>query len=134
MTAVDPPSGSRPSALSHMSTDYARNARSQAAAFSRIYDTVFAAAKAYRDAGDLVVADLGAADGVNSHELITALARERVGRGLHYAMVDLPSNVWQVAAWHLAQLAHTSEPPERFAVIPDGETPRELVRDVGTGN
>jgi len=134
MTAGDPLPDSHPSALSHMSTDYARNARSQAAAFSRTYDAVFAAAKAYRDAADLVVADLGAADGVNSHELITALARERVERGLHYAMVDLPSNVWQVAARHLAQLAHRSQPPERFAVIPDGETPRDLFGDVGTGD
>ena len=134
MTTGDPPTDSRPSALSHMSSDYARNARSQAAAFSRTYDTVFAAAKAHRDVGDFVVADLGAADGVNSHELITELVRERVGRGLHYAMVDLPSNVWQVAAGHLATLADRAEHPEGFAVIPDARTPRECVRDIGTGD
>ncbi len=91
----------RPSALSHMASDYARNARSQAAAFSRTYEAVFAAAKAQKGVGDLVVADLGAADGVNSHELINALVRERAGRGLHFALVDLPSNLWHVASQHL---------------------------------
>ena len=116
-----------------MSSDYARNARSQAEAFAHTYPTVLAAAKAHNDVRDLVVADLGAADGVNSHELITALVAERDGRGLHYALVDLPSNVWQVAARRLVQMADRSGHPEQFAIIPDGATPREIFRDVGTG-
>jgi SAM-dependent methyltransferase len=124
----------RPSALSHMSSDYAHNARSQALAFAHTYPTVLAAAKAHNDVRDLVVADLGAADGVNSHELITALVAERDGRGLHYALVDLPSNVWQVAARELVQMADRSGYPERFAVIPDAATTRDFVRDVGTGD
>jgi hypothetical protein len=41
---------------------------------------------------------------VNSHELITALVRERAGCGLHYALVDLPSNLWHVASQHLQQM------------------------------
>jgi hypothetical protein len=117
-----------------MSSDYARNARSQAEAFAHTYPTVLAAAKAHNDVRDLVVADLGAADGVNSHELIAALVAERAGRGLQYALVDLPSNVWQVAARQLAQMADRSGQPERFAIVPDAATPREIVRDVGTGD
>ena len=117
-----------------MSSDYARNARSQAQAFTHTYPTVLAAAQAHNDIDDLVVADLGAADGVNSHELITALVAERDGRGLHYALVDLPSNVWGVAARQLAQLADRSGHPERFAIVPDAATPREIVRDIGTGD
>lgn len=123
----------RPSALSRMATDYAQNARSQAAAFAHVYETVLTAAQAHRDADDLVVADLGAADGVNSHELIAALVDERAGRGLHYALVDLPSNMWRVAGRHLVDLAAQSGRPEQFAVVPDARTPRELVRDCGTG-
>ncbi len=117
-----------------MASDYARNARSQAEAFARTYATVMAAAREHEDVGDLVVADLGAADGVNSYELIAALVRERDGRGLRYALVDLPSNVWQVAARHLLKMAARSERPEQFAVIPDEQTPRRTVRDVGTGD
>lgn len=124
----------RPSPLSQMASDYARNARSQAAAFTQTYDSVFAAAEAHKDVGDLVVVDLGAADGVNSHELITALVRQRAGRGLHYALVDLPSNVWHIAAKHLADMVDGSTHPEQFAVIPDARTPRELVGDAGTGH
>ncbi|MGD9619457.1 MAG: hypothetical protein AB7G47_04110 [Mycolicibacterium sp.] len=124
---------SRPSALSRMATDYARNARSQAAAFTRTYETALSAAQAHHDAGDLVVADLGAADGVNSHELIAALVNQRAGRGLHYALVDLPSNMWRVAGRHLVDMAARSGHLEQFAVIPDARTPREWVRDGGTG-
>ena len=117
-----------------MSSDYARNARSQAEAFAHTYPVALAAAKAHNDIDALVVADLGAADGVNSHELITALARERDSRGLHYALVDLPSNVWQVAASQLAQMADRSGHPERFAIVPDAASPREIVRNTGTGD
>lgn len=124
----------RPSPLSQMAGDYARNARSQAAAFARTYEAVFAAAEAQKDVDDLVVADLGAADGVNSHELIAALVRERAGRGLHYALVDLPSNVWRIAAQHLLAMVDRAAHPEQFAVIPDARTPRELVADIGAGD
>ena len=124
----------RPSPLSQMASDYARNARSQAAAFSQTYEAVFAAAEAHKDVGDLVVADLGAADGVNSHELIRALVRERAGRGLHYTLVDLPSNVWHIAARHLADIVDGADHPEHFAVLPDAGTPGELISDVGTGH
>ena len=47
------------------------------------------------------MADLGAADGVNSHGLIRDLIAERAGRPLVYALVDLPTNAWAVAADHL---------------------------------
>ena len=47
------------------------------------------------------MADLGAADGVNSHGLIRALAEQRAGRSLIYALVDLPTNPWRVAGEHL---------------------------------
>lgn len=116
-----------------MATDYAMSARSQAAAFSRTHETVLAAARAHHGVDDLVVADLGAADGVNSHELITALVRERAGGGLHYALVDLPSNMWTVTARHLLDMAARSGHPEQFAVVPDGATPRELKCRGGTG-
>ena len=49
----------------------------------------------------LRVVDLGAADGVNSHGLIRDLAEERAGRPLIYALVDLPTNAWRVAADHV---------------------------------
>ena len=46
---------------------------------------------------------IGAADGVNSHGLIRDLAKERAGRRLIYALVDLPTNAWGIAADHLRQ-------------------------------
>jgi hypothetical protein len=49
------------------------------------------------------VVGLGAADGVNSHRLIRELARERDGRPLVYALVDLPTNGWAVASHHLQE-------------------------------
>nr|MCH9736944.1 hypothetical protein [Actinomycetes bacterium] len=124
----------RPSPLSNMASDYARNARSQAAAFSRTYDAVFSAARTHEEVDDLVVVDLGAADGLNSHELINALVRERAGRGLHYALVDLPTNLWQVASQHLLDMIALSAHPEEFAVIPDSRTPRDTVCEGRTGD
>ena len=117
--------GPRPSALSRMADDYAENARSQRAAFARTYDAVLAAVDAFEAEPTLRVVDLGAADGVNSHELITAIAARRKGRPLHYALVDLPTNVWTVAA--------DSLDADRLAVVPDAHTPTDLVTDVGTG-
>ncbi len=116
-----------------MASDYARNARSQAASFSRTYEAVLAAARAQHDVGDLVVADLGAADGVNSHELIHALVQQRAGRGLHYALIDLPSNLWQVTSRRLIEMVGRVDASERFAVVPDDRTPHELVTDTGAG-
>ena len=40
-------------------------------------------------------------DGVNSHGLISDLISARAGRPLIYALVDLPTNAWAVAADHL---------------------------------
>ncbi len=117
--------GPRPSALSRMADDYAENARSQRAAFARTYDAVLAAVDAFDAEPTLRVVDLGAADGVNSHELITAIAARRNGRRLHYALVDLPTNVWTVAA--------DSLDADRLAVVPDAHTSTDFVTDVGTG-
>ena len=117
--------GPRPSALSRMADDYAANARSQRAAFARTYDAVLAAVDAFDDEPTLRVVDLGAADGVNSHELIATIAARRNGRRLHYALVDLPTNVWTVAA--------DSLDGDRLVVVPDADTPAEWVHDVGTG-
>ena len=66
-----------------MADDYAENARSQRAAFARTYDAVLAAVDAFDAEPTLRVVDLGAADGVNSHELITAIAARRNGRRLN---------------------------------------------------
>jgi len=76
-----------------MADDYARYALSQRAAFEATQPAVLAAARLLEDEPVLRVADLGAADGVNSHGLIRALADERAGRKLVYALVDLPTNV-----------------------------------------
>ena len=60
-----------------------------------------AAARGFADEPVLRVADLGAADGVNSHGLIRDLPSERDGRPLLYSLVDLPTNTWGVATEHL---------------------------------
>ena len=108
-----------------MADNYAENARSQRAAFARTYDAVLAAVDAFEAEPTLRVVDLGAADGVNSHELITAIAARRGGRRLHYALVDLPTNVWSVAA--------DSLDADRLAVVPDAHTPTDWVTEAGTG-
>ena len=87
--------------LSSMADDYARYALSQRAAFEATHPAVLAAARLFADEPVLRVVDLGAADGVNSHGLIRDLAEERAGRPLIYALVDLPTNSWGVAADHL---------------------------------
>jgi hypothetical protein len=84
-----------------MADDYARHALSQRAAFEATHPAVLAAARLFTDEPVLLVADLGAADGVNSHGLIRDLAKERAGRSLIYSLVDLPTNAWGVAAEHL---------------------------------
>ena len=84
-----------------MADDYASNALSQRAAFEETHPAALAAAREFADEPVLRVADLGAADGVNSHGLIRDLAQERDGRSLVYSLVDLPTNNWDVAAEHL---------------------------------
>ena len=86
-----------------MADDYARYALSQRAAFEATHPAVLAAARLFADEPVLRVVDLGAADGVNSHGLIRDLAEERAAGPLVYALVDLPTNAWAVAADHLRQ-------------------------------
>ena len=84
--------------LSSMAHDCARYAFSQRAALEATFPDVLAAARRQHGESVLRVVDLGAADGVNSHSLIHDLAAERAGRPLTYALVDLPTNAWSVAA------------------------------------
>ena len=56
-----------------MADDYARGALSQRAAFEATHPAAMAAARRFADEPVLRVADLGAADGVNSHGLIRDL-------------------------------------------------------------
>ena len=92
---------SRRPELSSMADDYARHALSQRAAFEATHPAVLAAAERLANEPVLRVADLGAADGVNSHGLIRDLVAQRAGRALIYALVDLPTNAWGVAGAHL---------------------------------
>ena len=87
-----------------MADDYARHALSQRAAFEAIHPAVMAAAGQLASEPVLRVVDLGAADGVNSHGLIRDLMAQRAGRPLIYALVDLPTNAWRVAAAHLRDI------------------------------
>src|SRR6185295_6462610 len=74
-----------------------RHALSQRAAFEATHPAVMAAAGRLASEPVLCVADLGAADGVNSHGLIRDLVAQRAGRPLIYALVDLPTNAWRDA-------------------------------------
>jgi hypothetical protein len=110
-----------------MADDYARNALSQRAAFEATHQAALAAARDFADEPLLRVVDLGAADGVNSHGLIHALAEQRAGRPLAYALVDLPTNPWSVAADHLRAFG------ARVEVIPAADEDGPGVADVGSG-
>src|SRR5262245_21691854 len=101
-----------------MADDYARYALSQLAAFEATYPAVLDAARLHEDEPVLRVVDLGAADGVTSHGLIRDLVRERAGRPLIYALVDLPTNVWKVAADHLRQAFGEAGDDPAATVIP----------------
>src|SRR6185503_20577187 len=101
-----------------MADDYARHALSQRASFAAIHPAVMAAAGQLASEPVLCVADLGAADGVNSHGLIRALVTQRAGRPLIYALVDLPTNAWRVAAAHLRDDFGTAEDQGVLVVIP----------------
>ena len=101
-----------------MADDYARHALSQRAAFEATHPAVLDAARLFADEPALRVVDLGAADGVNSHGLIRDLAEERAGRPLVYALVDLPTNEWEVAADHLRHAFRRAADRPGVVVIP----------------
>ena len=115
-----------------MADDYARHALSQRAAFEATHPAVLAAARLFADDPALCVVDLGAADGVNSHGLIRDLGEERAGRPLIYALVDLPTNEWEVAADHLRHAFGGGEDGPEVVIIPAGHAGTG-VADAGTG-
>ncbi len=116
-----------------MADDYARHALSQRAAFEATGPAALAAARLFADQPVLRVADLGAADGVNSHGLIRRLADERAGRPLIYALVDLPTNAWGVAADHLRHALDGAADGPWVVVIPAPGDAGPGVADSGTG-
>ena len=116
-----------------MADDYAQHALSQRAAFEATHPAVLAAARQFSEEPVLRVVDLGAADGVNSHGLIRAIAEERAGRPLIYALVDLPTNAWGVAADHLRHAFGDRGDGTGFVVIPAPGEAGRAVSDVGTG-
>jgi SAM-dependent methyltransferase len=116
-----------------MADDYARNALSQRAAFEATYPAVVAAARLFADEPVLRVVDLGAADGVNSHDLIRNLAEGRGGRPLIYSLVDLPGNVWGIAADHLRRAFGEAADGSGIVVIPAPGDAGPGVADTGTG-
>ncbi len=116
-----------------MADDYAAGALSQRAALEATHPEVVAAARQLADEPVLRVADLGAADGVNSHGLIRALVAERGGRALVYALVDLPTNPWAVAADHLRGATTGLPEATSVAVLPAPGDAGPGVADVGTG-
>src|SRR5215208_6806781 len=101
-----------------MADDYARHALSQRASFEAIHPDVMATAGRLASEPVLRVVDLGAADGVNSHGLIRDLVAQRAGRPLIYALVDLPTNAWRVAAAHLREAFAREADEGLIAVIP----------------
>ena len=116
-----------------MADDYARGALSQRAAFEATHPPVLAAARLFADERVLRVVDLGAADGVNSHGLIRHLADQRAGRPLIYALVDLPTNAWRVAAEQLRHVFGEAADGPRVVVIPAPGDAGPGVADSGTG-
>jgi SAM dependent carboxyl methyltransferase len=124
---------SRRPELSSMADDYARHALSQRAAFEATHPAALAAARTFADEPVLRVADLGAADGVNSHGLIRDLANERAGRPLVYALVDLPTNAWGVAADHLLHAFGGAANGRGVTVLPAPDDADPGVADAGTG-
>jgi hypothetical protein len=116
-----------------MADDYARHALSQRAAFEATHPAALAAARLFADEPVLRVVDLGAADGVNSHGLIRNLAEVRAGRPLIYSLVDLPTNVWGVAADHLRRAFGEAADGSGFVVIPAPGDAGPVVADTGSG-
>ena len=116
-----------------MADDYARHALSQRAAFEATHPAVLAAARLFADEPVLRVADLGAADGVNSHALIRDLGEERAGRPLIYALVDLPTNPWAVTADHLRHAFGAAADGLGVVVLPAPGDAGPGVADAGMG-
>jgi SAM-dependent methyltransferase len=116
-----------------MADDYARHALSQRAAFEATFPAARAATRLFADEPVLRVVDLGAADGVNSYGLIRDLAEERAGRPLIYALVDLPTNAWGVAADHLRHFFGGAADGPGVVVIPAPGDAGPGVTDAGTG-
>ena len=116
-----------------MADDYARHARSQRAAFDATQPAALATARLFADEPVLRVVDLGAADGVNSHGLVRNLMEERAGRPLIYALVDLPTNTWAVAAEHAQHAFGELRDGPGVVVIPEPGDASPGVADVGTG-
>ncbi len=116
-----------------MADDYARHALSQRAAFEATHPDVLAAARLFADEPVLRVADLGAADGVNSHGLIRDLAEERAGRSLIYSLVDLPTNAWGVAGDHVRHAFGGGMDEPGVVVIPASGDTGPGIADAGTG-
>ncbi len=116
-----------------MADDYARYALSQRAAFEVTHPAVLATVRLCADEPVLRVADLGAADGVNSHGLIRRLVEERAGLPLIYALVDLPTNAWAVAADQLRQAFGGAADRPGVVVIPTPGDAGPGVADAGTG-
>lgn len=116
-----------------MADDYARHALSQRASFEATHTAVMAAARRLASEPVLRVADLGAADGVNSHGLIRDLVALRAGRPLIYALVDLPTNSWGVAATHLRDAFGPAVDQGAIVVIPAAGQAGPEVVDTGTG-
>src|SRR6185437_7001892 len=116
-----------------MADDYARHALSQRASFEATHTAVMAAARRLASEPVLRVADLGAADGVNSHGLIRNLVALRAGRPLIYALVDLPTNSWGVAATHLRDAFGPAVDQGAIVVIPAAGQAGPEVVDTGTG-
>ena len=77
--------------------------------------------------------DLGAADGINSHGLIRDLTEQRGRRPLIYALVDLPTNPWRVAAEQLRQAFGEAADGSGVVVIPAPGDAGPGVADAGTG-
>ena len=124
---------SRRPALLSMADDYARHALSQRASFEATHPAVMPAAGRLASEPVLRVADLGAADGVNSHGLIRDLVAQRAGRPLIYALVDLPTNAWRVTAAHLQDAFGPAADQGVIVVIPAPAESGPGVADTGTG-
>jgi hypothetical protein len=116
-----------------MADDYSQHALSQRAAFEATHPAVLAAAEQLANEPVLRVVDLGAADGVNSHGLIRDLVALRGGRPLIYALVDLPTNTWGIAARHLRDALGPAADRGAIAVIPMPGEAGDGVANTGMG-
>jgi hypothetical protein len=116
-----------------MADDYARHALSQRAAFEATHPAVMSAAARLASQPVLRVADLGAADGVNSHGLIRDLVAQRAGRQLTYSLVDLPTNAWGIAAAHLRNAFGLAADHGAIVVIPAPGEVGPGIAETGTG-